>query len=133
MKIQSKSLVFAVAVLCGSAVMYSQTEKSVKNDSGASVEAYLGRWDLTLKAPDREYPSWLELRIEGGQLKAVLVSRWGNARPLPKAELSNGHLTFVSPKEEEERPEDMVFVGTLVGKTLKGTANGPSGVTWQWT
>lgn len=133
MKIQSKSLVFAVAVLCGSAVMYSQTEKSVKNDSGASVEAYLGRWDLTLKAPDREYPSWLELRMEDGQLKAVLVSRWGNARPLPKAELSNGHLTFVSPKEEEERPEDMVFEGTLVGKTLKGTANGPNGVTWQWT
>jgi len=130
MRMQSKFFVLAVAILSGSAVMYSQTGQST---SAKSVEAYLGRWDLTLKAPDREYPSWLELRMEGSQLKAMLVSRWGHARPLPKAELSNGHLTFVSPKEEEERPEDMVFEGTLVGQSLKGTANGPNGVTWQWT
>jgi hypothetical protein len=87
---------------------------------------------LTLGAPDREYPSWLELRQESGQLKAQMVSRWGNARPLPKVELSNGRLTFVSPKEEEERPDDMVFEGTLVGKTLSGTTTGPDGTTWQW-
>jgi len=130
MRMQSKFFVLAVAILSGSAVMYSQTGQST---SAKSVEAYLGRWDLTLKAPDREYPSWLELRMEGSQLKAMLVSRWGHARPLPKAELSNGHLTFVSPKEEEERPEDMVFEGTLVGQSLKGTANGPNGVTWQWS
>ena len=49
-----------------------------------SANAFLGRWDLTLKAPDREWPSWLELREEGGQLKADMVGRWGNARPLPK-------------------------------------------------
>jgi hypothetical protein len=54
--------------------------------STQSVEAFLGRWDLTLKAPDREYPSWLELRQEGSQLKAQMVSRWGNARPLPKVD-----------------------------------------------
>jgi len=133
MRMQSKFFVLAAGILCGSAVMYSQTANSAKDTSVTSVEAYLGRWDLTLKAPDREYPSWLELRMEGSQLKAMLVSRWGHARPLPKAELSNGHLTFVSPKEEEERPEDMVFEGTLVGQSLKGTANGPNGVTWQWT
>jgi len=40
----------------------------------------------------------------------------------PKVELSNGRLTFVSPKEEEDRAEDMVFEGTLVRKTtLSGT------------
>lgn len=133
MRTQSKFIVLAMAILCGSSVTHAQAGKSAKDSSAAAVEAYLGRWDLTLKAPDREYPSWLELRMEGDQLKAVLVSRWGNARPLPKAELANGHLTFVSPKEEEERPEDMVFEGALVGAMLKGTANGPNGVTWQWT
>jgi hypothetical protein len=75
----------------------------------------------------------LELRQEGGQLKARMVGRWGNARLLPKVELSNGRLTFVSPKEEEDRPEDMVFEGTLVGTTLSGTTSGPNGTTWQWT
>jgi len=102
------------------------------SQSDKSVESFLGRWDLTLKAADREYPSWLELRQEGGQLKADMVGRWGNARPLPKVELSNGRLTFVSPKEEEDRPEDMVFEGTLVGKILSGTVNGPNGTTWKW-
>jgi hypothetical protein len=62
-----------------------------------------------------------------------MVSRWGNARPLPKVELSNGRLTFVSPKEEEERPDDMVFEGTLVGKMLSGTTTGPDKTAWQWT
>ena len=133
MRIQRKFFMLATAILCMSSVGHSQAGKSAKDSSSAAVEAYLGRWDLTLKAPDREYPSWLEVGMEGGRLKAVLVSRWGNARPLPKAELSNGLLTFVSPKEEEDRPEDMVFEGALVGDMLKGTANGPNGVTWQWT
>ena len=136
MRFQRIALMILATSLLLSATVHSRTantETTATSPSISSVDAYLGRWDLTLKAPDREYPSWLELRMEGGQLKAVLVSRWGNARPLPKAELSNGHLTFVSPKEEEERPEDMVFEGTLVGDMLKGTTNGPKGVTWQWT
>ena len=136
MKPQRIIFMLVMAILFLSARAYSQARNSGKvstSPSAESVEGFLGRWDLTLKAPDREYPSWLELRQEGGQLKAQIVSRWGNARPLPKVELSNGHLTFVSPKEEEERPDDMVFEGTLVGKMLKGTTNGPDGVAWQWT
>jgi len=96
-------------------------------------EAFLGRWDLTLKAPDREYPSWLEVRREGGQLTADMVGRWGNARLLPKVALAKDKLTFVSPKEEEASPADMVFECTLVGKMLSGTVNGPDGKVWQWT
>lgn len=100
--------------------------------SAETVQAYLGRWDLTLKGPDREYPSWLELRSENGQLKAQMVGRWGNARALPKAELSGGHLTFVSPKEEEGSSNDLVFEGTLVGNMLSGTLAGPNGASWKW-
>ncbi len=129
---QRIAFVLVMAMLTLSARAYSQTEKSAKN-TPESVNAFLGRWDLTLEAPDREYPSWLELRQESGQLKARMVSRWGNARALPKVELSNGRLTFVSPKEEEERPDAMVFEGTLMGKTLSGTTTGPDGTPWQWT
>src|SRR5258708_39804740 len=136
MKFQRIMFELVIATLLMSAKAHSQAEKSEKSPSSPSaqsVEPFLGRWDLTLVAPDREYPSWLELRQEGGQLKAQMVSRWGNARPLPKVELSNGRLTFVSPKEEEERPDDMVFEGTLVGKMLSGTTTGPDGIPWQWT
>ena len=136
MKLQRIVLMLLVPSLLLSTKAYSQVGESKKGSSLPSaepVEAFLGRWDLTLKAPDREYPSWLELRCEGGQLKAQMVSRWGHARSLPKVELSNGHLTFVSPKEEEERPDDMVFEGTLVGNMLSGTTTGPNGTAWQWT
>jgi hypothetical protein len=107
--------------------------KAPSSSAPESIERFLGRWDLTLKAPDREYPSWLELRQENGQLKAEFVGRWGNARPLPKVEIANGQLTFVSPKEEEGRHDDMVFEGKLVGAALSGTTTGPNGEEWKWT
>src|SRR6202023_323492 len=113
-----------------SAQAHSQDAKSKTSSpspSADSVEAFIGRWDLTLKAPDREYPSWLEIEQEDGHLRARMVGRWGNARPLPKIEITNGHLRFVSPKEEESRPDDMVFEGALTGKTLSGTTTGPDG------
>jgi hypothetical protein len=115
---------------------------SRSTDSGAtsptsatdSVAAFLGRWDLTLMTPDRELASWLELSQQNGQLKAQMVGRWGNARPLPKVEITGGRLTFVSPKEQEEdHHEDMVFVATLNGDTLSGTTKGPDGTAWPWT
>jgi hypothetical protein len=108
--------------------MYSAT-----SSSDSTAQSFLGRWDLTLKTPLRDYPSWLEITREDGQFKARMVSRWGHARPLPKVEISNDHITFVSPKEEEERKDDMVFEGKLSGNTLTGTTTGPDGTPWQWT
>src|SRR5258708_32301097 len=134
MKLQRIVFVLVLAVLFMSAGVHSRAGKSQKSPSSPateSVETFLGRWDLTLKAPDREYPSWLELRKEGGQLKAQMVGRWGNARPLPRVALSNGRLTFVYTKEAEGRSDDMVFEGSLVGKILSGTTTGPHGTTWQ--
>lgn len=97
------------------------------------IKPYLGRWDLTLKSADKEYPSWLELTESSGKLSAQMVGRWGNARPLPKAELTGGKLTFVSPKEEEGSRQDLVFEGKLTDDTLSGTVNAPEGGTWSWT
>lgn len=99
----------------------------------AAAKPFLGRWDLTLKSPDGEYPSWLEIRLEDGKLAAQMVGRWGNARPLPKVEISDGEVTFVSPKEEEDLPADMVFVGKLSGDILSGSVTGPKAGPWTWS
>lgn len=123
------ALAALIVMLC--VQMYSEPRNSAAPT--ASAQSFLGRWDLTLKTPLRDYPSWLEIIQQDGQLKAQFVGRWGNARPLPKCEISNGQLTFVSPKEEEDRKDDMVFVGKLSGKTLTGTTTGPDGTPWQWT
>src|SRR6201984_3313498 len=127
-------LMLGTLLLFGSAYLYAGKSKIETSAHAAeSAKAYLGRWDLTLRTRDREYPSWLELREENGQLKAEYVGRWGNARPLPSAELSDGKLKFVSPKDEEGAKEDMVFEGALTGNALSGSVNGPDGKTWDWS
>src|SRR5215813_1032148 len=110
MRFKAAHSIFAAVLLICCAVS-AVSRGSGKSAAAAVPKELFGRWDLTLKAADKEYPSWLELSEENGQLKAQYVGRWGNARPLPKAEFSNGHLTFVSPKEEEDSKADLVFEG----------------------
>ncbi len=135
MKMARVLLTAAIAIAFTSSWSWSQTQGSGKDSSSAqaaAVKPFLGRWDLTLMAPNREYPSWLEIERKDGRPSAQFVSRWGNARPLPKVEIQGKHLTFVSPKEEEDRKDDMVFEGVLTGKTLSGTTTGQDGTPWQW-
>jgi hypothetical protein len=114
--------------------LYAQAGSPAQSPSPSdAIKPFLGRWDLTLKAPDREYPSWIEIQQQGGELKAMFVSRWGHARPLPEISITNGHLRFVSPKSEEDRKDDMVFEGQLTGNTLFGTTTGQDGTPWKWT
>jgi hypothetical protein len=133
MKVNLKRHAFALTTLIGMLSIGVYSEQTNPADPTASVQSFLGRWDLTLKTPLREYPSWLEITREQGELRARIVSRWGNSRPLPKIAISDGRITFVSPKAEEERKDDMVFEGKLSGKTLVGTTTGPDGTPWQWT
>ena len=116
--------VFIVACIPGRAAA-ALPERSLKD--------YLGRWDLTLQAPDRNYASWLEITERKGKIQARMVGRWGHARMLPSAEFAQGRIRFVSPKEEEGRTDaDMVFEGRLRGYQLIGTTTGPDGTAWNW-
>ena len=47
----SRILFLLVTVGLWSSVTYSQGEKSKSGPSSESTKAFLGRWDLTLKAP----------------------------------------------------------------------------------
>src|SRR5215510_4923219 len=118
------------------ALLGSQAEAIIADptsDAPADVEAFLGRWDLTLKTPEREFASWLELTRDNGKLQARMVGRWGHARWLPVAELVDGRLRLVSPKEEEGRTDtDMIFEGRLLGQSLAGKTSGPDGTVWTW-
>jgi len=135
-KIKSAFAAAAVVfgVICSVGSLHSQaSDPAGSSAEAASVKPFPGRWDLTLKAPDRDYPSWIEIADKDGQVTAQFVSRWGNARPLPKVEIRGAHITFVSPKEEEDRKDDMVFDGDLTGDTLSGTTTGQDGAQWTWT
>ena len=107
-------------------------------DAGAATPLsdagpFLGRWDVILKTPDREYGSWLEITRENGKLEVRMVGRWGHARALPQAEVAGGRIRFVSPKEEEGRADsDMVFEARRSGAELVGETTGPDGTVWTW-
>jgi Domain of Unknown Function (DUF1080) len=121
------------AVCCG--FLFTRGGATMPIDSSApnsSAKPFLGRWDLTLRTPVREYPSWLEIYEAKGELKANMVGRWGNSRPLPQIEISHGSVRFISPKDEENRTTDMVFQGKLVAGKLIGTTTGPGGEAWTW-
>jgi hypothetical protein len=100
--------------------------------SKSDANPLLGRWDITLQTPQREFASWLELSQDNGELRARMVGRWGHARLLPHAELVNGGIRLVSPKEEEGTATDMIFEGRLSGSSLVGTTSGPDGIVWTW-
>ena len=122
------SVVALIAFIALSLSINAYTQQ-IPNDS----KVYLGRWDLKLKSSSQEFPSWLEITEQNGKLSAQFTGRWGNARPLPKLEIADGKLTFVSPKDEEGAKADLVFVGALKGDTVSGTVNAPEGGTWSWT
>jgi 3-keto-disaccharide hydrolase len=120
----------ALVALC--VLIFSSARAADVPTSFADAKPFLGRWDLTLHAPDREYASWLDIGMRDSRLTIRMVGRWGHARELPSAEIRNDQLRFVSPKEEEGRAKDMVFEGRLSGQALVGTTSGPDGASWTW-
>jgi hypothetical protein len=101
--------------------------------ASAAVGGFAGRWDLTIMDASKSIPSWLELNLNQGAWKANFVGRWGNARPLPKVVIQGGAIQFVSPRQEEDSKNDLVFEGKLTAEGLTGTAQGPNGAHWVWT
>jgi hypothetical protein len=100
--------------------------------AAVGIKPFLGRWDLTIKAPTGELPSWIEVSEEQGQPKVLMVGVSDHATPLGKVEIKDGELEFLSPKGEEGFSDDMQFKGKLAGDQLEGTVSSPSGVSWPW-
>ncbi len=98
----------------------------------SSLKPFLGRWDLTLKTPKQELPSWIEVSEEQGQPKIVMVGISDHATPLAQVQVKEGEIEFVSPKGEEGFAEDMTFKGKLVGGQLVGTTTSSSRTSWHW-
>jgi hypothetical protein len=128
MKIPRLSLLALLLMVAAPVCTCISTELRAQTDPAP----FLARWDLTLKAPDHEYPSWIQISREDGKLTALFTGRWGNARPLPSVEIKGTHITFISPKEEEASKADMIFEGAVRAGGLSGSVNGPDGGTWSW-
>ena len=83
---------------------------------------FLGRWDVTLHTPGRDWSSWIEVVEQNGTPRVRMVGRWGHARWLRDAAFVDGTLRFVSPAAEEALPQDLVFEAEVRDGHLAGTA-----------
>jgi hypothetical protein len=126
--------VLLLAALC-SLGAYSEgrsSQASSSSSASAAIKPFLGRWDLSIRTPTGELPSWIEVSEEQAKPKVVMVGVSDHATPLAKVEIKEGELEFLSPKGEEGFAGDTLFKGRLVGGQLVGTTTGPNGASWRW-
>jgi hypothetical protein len=111
----------AVSVLVLQATAYDDPPK---NDAAAAV----GRWDLTVRDGDREYPSWLEVRKSGrNALVGSYVGEFGSARPIANVAFKDGRYHFVVPPQWERRKDDVALSFKLVNDGLVGLSTNDRG------
>lgn len=111
----------------------SKKTNSSSSGEAVSIKEFVGRWDLTIKTPEKELPSWIQVSDQQNQPKILMVGLSGHATELGKFGISKQEIAFLSPKGKEGYDENTFFKGKLVDGQLVGTASRPNGVTWQWT
>lgn len=104
---------------------------SSPSSASESIKPFLGRWDLTIKTPNRERPSWIEISEKEGHPEILMVGFGGHAVPTDKVQIQNGTIEFTPPRVGYS--EGAQFQGKLADGQLAGTITNPKGVPWEWT
>jgi hypothetical protein len=98
------------------------------------ADPLLGRWDLTIEAPDGAYPSWLEVRLRTeSELMGRFVGRVGSARYVTEIGYAAGRVTFRVPVQYETDIDALRFEGALRGDRIEGTTLAASGAALRFT
>ena len=130
----NQSVVLAVAIcllgwLCPRP-LNAQVHPTVSAPRSAS--AYLGKWDLTVRTPNRQWPSWIEISDDHGRIEGLMVGLWGHATPTGGIRIKGGDIEVTVPTDEGV-PDGTQLHGRLVGGELVGTETTPNGASWPWT
>jgi len=100
----------------------------------AADQRLLGRWDISIRTPDGEKPSWLEIEHSG---RDALVGRFvgvvGSARPISIIAANGDSLSFSIPHQWEDGNGDLTVRGRLQGSGLAGVMTFPDGKSFPWT
>jgi hypothetical protein len=93
----------------------------------------IGRWDITVQAPDGDYPSWLEIRRSGhNTLVGSFVGRFGSARPISQVEFRDGQISFDLPPQWEIAANNLHASAVLAGDALQGNLKDFGGQELKW-
>ncbi|MEJ7616155.1 MAG: DUF1080 domain-containing protein [Pyrinomonadaceae bacterium] len=94
-------------------------------------EAITGRWDLTIRDGQNEYPSWLEINEKADTLTGRFVSRRGEAGPLSTVRIDGDRIGFVF-NNEDEKQSGLHFTGRVQGDRMSGTLS-EAGKKFHWS
>src|ERR1035437_4977883 len=127
------SKIASLRMSCSIAIMVAAFVFVAATHAQSPTPTLAGRWDLTLNAPNKEIPSWIEVSKDQGHDKLVMVGPTDHATPLKKFEIHGAEIQVDSPKGEEGFPNGMLFKGKLTGQILEGTVTDAIGDSWHWT
>ena len=100
----------------------------------ATGEAFVGRWDIDIHAPDGDLPSWLEIRRSGSRtLVGQFVGVVGSARPISRVEVEGDALRFSLPPQWEDGAGELSFEGKMQGDRLTGAMTFPDDRRFEWS
>lgn len=126
------ALLFAVLLaVCGCSER-TGSQASLSSSESSAIKSYLGRWDLTVKTPAQERPSWIELSERSGQVEGLMVGFWGHATPTGQVEVKDGGVEFTAP-QGIGFGDGTRLRAKLVSGQLVGTATSSKGASWQLT
>jgi 3-keto-disaccharide hydrolase len=125
-------LLLVISLVFGVCLPRANAQAKPALSTSHSIQPFLGRWDLTIKTPGLERPSWLELSERGGEIEGLMVGFWAHATPPSKIQIKDGEIEFLPP-HDVGYDDSTVFKGKLAGGQLEGTVTSPKGVVWQWT
>ena len=91
-----------------------------------------GRWDVTVKTPNGNFPSWWEIYRQDEVIVGRFVGRLGSSRPIDRLEVIGDQFKFSLPIQYEEHKTDLMFSGRLGQGRLKGTTNAENGSILEW-
>jgi Domain of Unknown Function (DUF1080) len=95
--------------------------------------ALLGRWDITVHSPGRDFPSWLEVYRSGARfMVGRFVGGGGSSRPIARVNLVDGKMSFSIPPQWERDDHDLQVEGGFQGDSLVGTMVVPNGSIYTW-
>ena len=127
----SRQFCIALVLLFLAASPVKANDSWFEKNEDPSVE---GRWDITVYADGKEFPSWLEVRHSGNRmLIGHFVGITGSARPISKVNFNDGKMSFSIPPQWEEETSDLSVEGILRGDSLTGTMITPAGKNYNWT
>jgi hypothetical protein len=116
------------------AVLFCAAAAAPAQPQAGFADALLGRWDLTIEAPDAAYPSWLEVRLRTEtELMGRFVGRVGSARYVGDLGFEGGRVTLRVPVQYERDLDALRFEGTVRGDRIEGTTLAADGAAVRFT